>query len=166
LLRSLNNKSIINIGFYCGLIIKAIYSIMEFISGILLFILNHDSLNYLIKLIALPELIEDPKDIIMNYFITLGQNFSINAQYSVAFYLLLHGTTKLAVIWLLLKKKLWAYPLAVAVFGLFISYEIYKYTHSPSVLLLLVIFIDAAMIVMIVLEYRQLKTKNETIGKK
>ena len=77
--------------------------------------------------------------------------------------MLLHGTTKLVVIWLLLKKKLWAYPLAVVVFGLFIAFEIYKYIPGPSVLLLLIIIIDAAMIVMIVLEYKQLKKKQSEV---
>jgi len=155
--KSLNKDTIINIGFFGGLAIKAIYAFIEFFSGIMMVILDHDMLNLLIQLIALPELREDPKDIVMNYFITLGQNFSISSQHSVAVYLLLHGTTKLAVIWFLLKKKLWAYPLAVVVFGLFIAYEIYSYTHSPSVLLMLTIIIDAAMIFMIILEYKQLK---------
>jgi uncharacterized membrane protein len=73
--------------------------------------------------------------------------------------MLLHGTIKLAVIWLLWKKKIWAYLPAVAVFGLFIVYEIYSYMHSNSVLMLLIIIIDAAIIAMIILEYWHLKTK-------
>lgn len=93
----------------------------------------------------------------MNYFITLGQNFSISSQHSVAIYLLLHGATKLSVIWLLWKKKLWAYPLSVVLFGMFIAYEIYSYVHSPSIFLPLLIIIDAAMLVMIILEYKQLR---------
>lgn len=157
--KSLNKDTIINIGFYGGLTIKAVDALIEFIGGFLLMILSHDWLNRLIQIVALPELREDPKDIVMNYFITLGQNFSISSQHSVAIYMLLHGTTKLAVIWLLLKKKLWAYPLSVVVFELFIVYEIYSYIHSLSVLLLLLIIIDIGMIVMIILEYKRLKTE-------
>jgi uncharacterized membrane protein len=62
------------------------------------------------------------------------------------------------------KKKLWAYPLAMVVFGMFIAYEIYSYIHSHSVLVLLIVIIDAAIIFMIILEYQRLKTekaKNE-----
>lgn len=157
--KSLNKYTIINIGFYGGLVIKAIDALIEFICGILLITLSHYWLNSLIQLIALPELREDPRDIVMNYFITLGQNFSISSQHSVAIYLLLHGTTKLAVIWLLLRQKLWAYPFAVVVFGLFIVYEIYSYMQSTSVLLLLLIIIDIAMIVMIILEYKRLRAE-------
>jgi uncharacterized membrane protein len=71
--------------------------------------------------------------------------------------MLLHGTTKLVVIWLLWKKKLWAYLPAVAVFGLFIAYELYSYMHSQSLLVLLIVIIDLAIVVLIILEYKRLK---------
>lgn len=155
--KSLTKDTIINIGFYGGLTIKAIDAFIEFICGFLLMVLNHDWLHLLIQHIALPELTEDPQDAIMKSISTLGQNFSISSQHSVAIYLLLHGITKLAVIWLLWKKKLWAYPIAVVVFGIFIVYEIYSYMHNPSVLLPLLIILDFVMIVMIILEYNRFK---------
>ncbi|HZK71020.1 MAG TPA: DUF2127 domain-containing protein, partial [Clostridia bacterium] len=74
-------------------------------------------------------------------------------------YMLLHGTTKLVVIWLLWKKKLWAYLPAVVVFGLFIAYELYSYMHSQSVLLLLIVVIDIVIVVLIILEYKHLKAE-------
>lgn len=156
--KSLNKNDIISIGFYGGLAIKAVDALIEFVGGLLMIILNHNWLNRLIKLIALPELREDPKDIVMNYLTVFGQNLSISSQHAIAIYMLLHGTTKLVAIWLLWKKKLWAYPLAVVVFILFIAYEIYSYTHSHSLLMLLIIIIDMAIIVLIVLEYKRLKT--------
>ena len=155
--KSLNKDNIINIGFYGGLIFKSVNALIEVIGGFIMIVLNHEWLNRLIKLIALPELIEDPRDIVMNYFITMGQTFSISTQHSVAAYMLLHGTTKLVVIWLLLKKKLWAYPFAVVVFALFIVYEMYSYIHSLSVLMLMMVIIDIAIVFMIILEYKHLK---------
>jgi len=155
--KSLNKDTIINIGFYTGLAIKAVNALIEFIVGFMMIILNHDWLNRIIMLIALPELTDDPNDSIMNYLITQGQNLSISSQYSIAIYMLLHGTTKLTVIWLLLKKKLWAYPLSMAVFGLFIAYEIYSYIHSHSAIMLLIVVIDIAIIILIILEYKHLK---------
>jgi len=161
--KAYNKNNIINIGFYGGLVIKAVNALIEFFCGFLLVILNHDRLNRLIGLIATPELREDPKDVVMNYFIALGQNFSISSQHSVAIYMLLHGATKLAVICLLWKKKLWAYPFAVVVFGLFIAYEIYSYMHSQSVLILMIVIIDAAIIGVIILEYKRLKTEKPKV---
>lgn len=155
--KSLNKFTTINTIFYVGLAIKAINALIEFISGVLLIVFSHNLINHIIQLIALPELREDPKDIAMNYFITIGQNLSISSQHSAAVYMLLHGTTKLAVIWLLIKKKLWAYPVAAGLFSLFIAYEIYSLFYSPSVFLILFTIIDAAMVIMIILEYKGLK---------
>ena len=155
--KPLNKDTIINIGFYGGLVIKGVDALIEFIGGIILIVLNHEGLNRLISLIALPELIEDPKDMVMNYFITIGQNFSINSQHSVAVYMILHGTTKLAIVWVLLTKKMWAYPLAIFVFALFIAYEMYSYMNNKSVLMLMMVIIDIVIFVMIILEYKRLK---------
>lgn len=159
-----NKDTMINIGFYSGLGIKAVNALLEFIYGILMIILNHESLNRLIKLIAIPELREDPNDFIMNCLIMLGKNLSISSQHSVAIYFLLHSTAKLVVIWLLWKKKLWAYLPAVAVFGFFVVYEIYNYLHSHSVLMLLIIFIDIGIIVLIIIEYKHMKAEKSKEG--
>ena len=155
--KSLSKDTIINIGFYGGMLIKGVNALIEFLGGILMIALNHESLNRLIELIALPELRQDPNDVLMNYLITLGHNLSIGSQHSIAVYMLLHGSIKMAVIYLLWNKKIWAYKPAVAVFGLFIVYEIYSYVHSGSVLMLLIIIIDAAIIDLIILEYKRLK---------
>ncbi|CZQ86346.1 Hypothetical protein Tpal_760 [Trichococcus palustris] len=162
--KPLNKNKVINIGFYIGLGIKAINALMEFTGGFLMLTRSHEQLNRLIHLIALPELRKDPNDVVMNYFIVIVQNLSISSQHAVAIYLLLHGAIKLAVIGLLWKKIMWSYPLAMFVFGLFVAYETYSYLNTQSVLLLLTIIIDVAIIMMIVLEYRHLKSEKVNIG--
>jgi len=156
-----NKNTIINIGFYGGLGIKAVNALFELIGGFIMIALNHEWLNHLIRLIAIPELREDPNDFVMNHLIILGQNLSISSQHSVALYLMLHGTTKIVAIWLLWRKKLWAYIPAVVVFGIFIAYEIYSYMHSQSALTLLIVVIDIAIVVLIILEYKRLKAEKE-----
>jgi len=161
--KSLSKDTIINIGFYSGMFIKAVNAFIEFLGGILMIALNHESINRLIELIALPELRQDPKDVLMNYLIALGQNLSIGSQHSIAVYMLLHGSIKMAAIYLLWNKKIWAYKPAVVVFGLFIAYEVYSFAHSKSVLMLLIIIIDAAIIALIILEYKHLKTSKKAV---
>lgn len=158
--KSYTEGSVINKIFNGGLGIKAINALAEFIGGILLIVLNHEWLNRLIRIIAIPELREDPKDFLMNYLVNLGQSLSISSQHAVAVYMLLHGITKLAVILLLWKKKLWVYIPSIVVFGLFIAYEIYSYIQNHSILLLIIILIDAAVIVLIGIEYKHLKADN------
>ena len=159
--RSINKDTIVDIGFYGGLAIKAINALLEFIGGLLLMLISNERLDQIIQLIALPVLREEPNHTLMNYLVIISQSFSSSTQNTVAIFMLLHGMTKLAVIWPLWKKKLWAYPPAVVVFGLFVAYEIYCYMQSPSVLLPILIIIDAAIIVMIILEYKHLKKEEQ-----
>lgn len=156
-MKRINKDTLLNIGFYGGLSLKAINAFIEIIGGIVMLLINHDWLNTMIKVIALPELREDSSDIIMNYLVTLSQNTPITTMHSIAVYMLLHGLTKLVAIVLLWKKKLWAYLPVVGVFGLFIAYECYSYIHSHSPFMLAIIIIDLAIIVVVILEYKHLK---------
>ncbi len=92
-------------------------------------VFNHEWLNRVIRLIAIPELIEDPNDFLMKRLIILGQNLSISSQHSVA------------------------------VFVFFIVYEIYSYMHSQSALMLLIVVIDVAIVSLIILEYKRMKAE-------
>jgi hypothetical protein len=50
-----------------------------------------------------------------------------------------------------------AYPIAVVVLGAFVVYEMYRATHTGSVLLPLLAVLDIAIIVVIMREYRLLR---------
>lgn len=150
-------KHLLNIYFYIVLVFKTLTSLMELIGGILMFIIKHDNLKNLINTIALPELQRDPNDILMNSLIEFGKDFSIGSQYTVALFMIVQGSAKLIVIWLLIKKKVWAYPLAAAVFFAFITYEIYSFINNNSLIVLGATLIDVAFIVIIILEYRLMK---------
>lgn len=57
-----------------------------------------------------------------------------------------HGVVKLWLIIGLLRQKLWYYPLAAAVFGLFIVYQLYRYSFTNSLWLLVLGAVDVAVI--------------------
>ncbi|MGN6233880.1 MAG: DUF2127 domain-containing protein [Trinickia sp.] len=44
-----------------------------------------------------------------------------------------HGAIKLRLIAGLLRERLWFYPAAISIFGLFIAYQLYRYTSNGSV---------------------------------
>jgi len=147
----------IDISFYVSLAIKAVDAFIEVAGGFFMIAINHQWLNHFVKLITIPELREDPNDIVMNYLLGLSQNLSISAQHTVALFMLLHGATKIVVVVLLWKKKLWAYFPAVLIFGGFVLYEVYSYLHNDSVIVLLLIILDIAIIALILIEYKRLK---------
>lgn len=68
----------------------------------------------------------------------LADRFSADSQHFYALYLLTHGLVKLVVVILLARRIAAAYPLAIGVFGLFIAYQLHRWsvTHSPMMLAL------------------------------
>ena len=154
-----SSKSITHIGFQVGLILKGLFAISEIIGGIAIIFLNPDKVNQLISVITKNELIEDPNDIFMNFLLSHIHAFSVNSQQFAIIYLLAHGIIKLVVICLLWAKKTWAYPLSIIVFTGFIVYQMYHYTSSHSVMLLVLTAVDIIMIALTIIEYRNMRSK-------
>jgi uncharacterized membrane protein len=100
------------------------------------------------------ELIEDPSDFIAGAiqhhllpFLTYKRTFA-------AAYLLSHGIVKLFLVVGLLRNKLWAYPAAIIVFVLFVVYQLYRLSSTPSPLLVLLTVFDLMVIGLTWHEYR------------
>lgn len=140
---------------------KAFDALVEIIGGIALIFLPPGRLNALIAFVTRRELLEDPDDIIMNALINFGHSFGVGSWHFVIFYLLSHGIIKLFVIFLLWKKKLWAYPLSVAVFVGFIVYQLHKLSFGNSLFLLVLTVLDVIMIVLTILEYKRIKKEQK-----
>ena len=104
---------------------------------------------------------EDPHDLIANYFLHAAQNYSVSAQHFTALYLVSHGAVKLLVIWGLLKEELWCYPIALVVFSLFIFYQLYRFTHTHSVWMLVLTAVDLLVIWLTWHEWRYLERTRE-----
>lgn len=150
------SKKNIHASFHIGLIVKGLYDIGEVMCGILLIFLNPERMRKLITLISKNELIEDPKDFIMNYLVSFSRVFSISMQHFTSFYLLSHGIVKILILILLWRKKLWAYPLSCVVFMFFIVIQTQRFIKSHSIMLLVLTLIDIAMIVLTILEYKNM----------
>lgn len=154
-------EEIVHISFDVGLLIKGLDALIEIVGGIAFMFLTPNRLNLLITLISKGELGEDPTDFLMNYLVTFGHSFSIKSLQFVMLYLLSHGIAKMVVILMLWKKKPWAYPLSVIVFLLFIAYQLYHYTASRSIFLLLLTVLDIIMIILTILEYKRVTKESK-----
>ena len=151
------SKDVFHVGFEIGLLLKGIDGILEIIGGFLLLFLNPGRMSRLIHFLTQHELSEDPKDMVANLLVTLGHGFSISAQHFGVFYLMSHGIIKCILIFLLWHKKLWAYPLTIFSLVLFIAYQIYRYTFSHSVFLIMLTIFDMIMIILTYMEYKRIK---------
>ena len=152
-------KKNIHVGFHIGLIIKGVYDLGEILSGILLIFLTPDRMSKLITTISRGELREDPNDLIMRYLISFSKTFSINMQLTASFYLLSHGLVKILIIIFLWKKKLWAYPVSCVIFFIFVIIQMLSFVQTYSITMLFLTLIDIIMIILTILEYKNIKAK-------
>jgi uncharacterized membrane protein len=147
----------IHLVFETSLIFKGLFALLETIGGIAAYWFSQHALLDLVHAITQAELAEDPRDLVANYLLNLVQNLSISTQHFTAFFLVSHGVIKLWLIIGLLREKLWYYPIAIGVFGLFIAYQLYRYSFTNSVWLLILSAVDAAVIALTWHEYQYLR---------
>ena len=138
--------------FQISILMKAIDALFEIIGGIMVVFTSRITgwVAYLIQ----RELLEDPKDFIANFFRSNLPHLSENQRYFIVFYLLSHGLIKLFLAGGLLRNKLWAYPSAIIVFILFVLYQIYRYSYTQSVYLILLTIFDIIVIALTWHEYK------------
>jgi len=142
--------------FRISVIVKAIDGVLEVIGGTLLFFLSPTQIHGMVRTLTQHELSEDPRDAIARYLMHSTGHLAAGTKVFAAAYLLWHGVVKLVLISGLLLKRRLAYPAAIAAFGLFLVYQLYRYSHTASPELLALSILDVVVIVLTYLEYRRL----------
>jgi len=155
--KNLAQEEKIHLAFEISLLLKALFALGQIIGGIVALFVTKDFLLKTVSVLTQEELAEDPRDLIANYLLHSAQNLSIGTQLFVALYLLGHGSIKLWLIIGLLRQKLWYYPTAILVFGLFIAYQLYRFNFTHSVWLLLITLVDVIVIALTWHEYKYLR---------
>jgi len=147
----------IHLFFVVSLWAKGVFALSEIIGGIAAFFVTKQFLVDIAVWVTRHEFAQDPHDLVANYLLHSVQNLAIGTQEFAAIYLLGHGVVKLWLIIGLLREKLWYYPTALVVFGLFIVYQLYRYTFTHSIWLLLITVIDIVVIGLTWHEWRYLR---------
>ena len=143
--------------FEISLILKGAFALAEIGASILAYFVTAKFLVDVVHAITQTELTEDPRDLIANFLFRGAQHLSVSDLNFTAVYLMAHGVVKLWLIIGLWQKKPAYYPTAMVVFSLFIGYQLYRYSFTHSITLLLITVVDAFVIGMTWLEYRQLR---------
>ncbi len=149
----------VRLAFQASLWFKAIFALIEIAGGLVALFVSHAFLVSMANLVTQGELNEDPHDFVANYLLQTVQHLSIGTQHFTSFYLLSHGAIKLWLIIGLLRERLWYYPTAMVVFGLFILYQSYRFYFTHSVWLLMLTVVDLIVIALTWHEYRFLHRK-------
>jgi uncharacterized membrane protein len=143
--------------FEIGIFLKGLNGAAEIIGGLLLYLVPSSALTRALVKATQHELSEDPSDFIASHLLRLSEQFSASTQLFAAAYLLIHGVVKVALVWALYRRKLSAYPAAIAVFAAFGAYQMYRYFVSPSFAMIALTVLDVIIIVLTWMEYSRLK---------
>ena len=150
--------------FEIGLILKGIFALLEILAGTVAYFISQNFLLNLVRTVFHEELEGDPHDFVVNFLIHSAQNFSVSTQHFASFYLLGHGVIKTVLIAGLLRGKLGYYPAAIVVFMLFVVYQIYRYSITYSIWLLLITLLDIVVIWLTWHEYRYMRQHRPAVA--
>lgn len=140
--------------FRVGVVLKGLDALVEIAGGIALWTVTPAFIVRVVHLLTQDEISEDPHDLVANFLRRIAAHFSLAGEHFIAIYLLAHGVIKVGIVIALLRDKLWAYPAAIAVFGGFIAYQLYRFTFTGSFGLIALSVFDMLVIWLVWLEYR------------
>jgi uncharacterized membrane protein len=143
--------------FEISVLLKGAHALIECVGGLWLAFVSTDAIRQLVDLLTQSELVHDPNDIVATHLRDLAQALTISTQHFYAFYLLSHGLVKVFFVVGLLRNKLWAYPASLVVLGLFIVYQIYRFSYTHGIGLIVLTVFDVVVIWLIWHEYRLMR---------
>jgi len=149
----------VHVVFMVSLFAKAGLAVLEIVGGAGAYFVPQSVVLRLVQRIAHEELLPERHDFITHYLLGWAQGFSISTRHFTAVYLLSHGVVKLWLISGLLRGRMSYYPVAIAVFGAFIVYQLYRFHFTHSIWLIVITVVDAVVIGLTACEYWQLRQR-------
>ena len=149
--------------FRLGVILKGLDGILELAGGIALWLVSPGIILRWVGLLTQDEVARNRHDVIAHH-LRLALGHLVTGKHFLALYLLAHGIVKILLVVALLKNRLWAYPVAIGVFGGFIAYQLYRFTLGGSAGLIVLSGFDLIVICLIWMEYRARKPSPHPLG--
>jgi uncharacterized membrane protein len=140
--------------FEISILLKGAHALIEVIGAVALYLVSTDTVAKLVKLATQEELIEDPNDYIATLLLAMAQNFSVASKSFYALYLFSHGMIKVLLVIGLLRGRLWSYPASLVALGLFIAYQLYRFSYTHSLGLIVLTVFDVFVIALVWHEWR------------
>jgi uncharacterized membrane protein len=147
--------------FRAGITLKGIDGLLEAGCGIALWFVHVSAMNRMARVFLRHDLPFDRHEFLTHHLFQATLHLG-TARHFIAVYLVAHGLIKAVLVLLLWFDILWSYPLTIAVFGLFSTYQIYRFTHTHSLALIIITLFDILIIYLTWQEYRDQKIARES----
>ena len=113
-------------------VLKGLNGLAEIASGTALLSLQAGTIMDCVNWLTQAELIEDPQDHFAIFLQHWAAGFGHDSQQFAGVYLLAHGVVKVLLAALLFMEKTWAFPLALALFSLLVTFSVYRLSLNWS----------------------------------
>ncbi len=143
--------------FRVGVLFKGIDGALEVVGAAIPLFVRPDQLVEAVRVLTRHELSRNPHSFLATHLVQAAGRLSAGGELFASIYLLLHGVLKLWLVWALLRSRLWAYPVAIAMFALFGVYQMIRWADSHSPLMLALTVLDVFVILLTWAEYRRLR---------
>jgi uncharacterized membrane protein len=160
----MNAKSFLHGTFRTGIAMKGVDGLLEMTGGILLWFVKPSKMSSALRMLCLHELSRNPHDFIAVHLLHTSEKLAHGHPLFASIFLLSHGLVKAVLAVLLWFGELWTYPLAIVVFSAFSVYQVYRYTHTHSIALLVITAFDLAIVWLTWGEYRVQKSARKAGG--
>jgi len=148
-------QTILRDTFRTGITLKGIDGVLETIGGVLLWFIPPSAMNSMVRFLSQHELSRDPHDFIAIHVLHASEKLLSGNKMFASLYLLSHGATKAVLVVALWMNELWAYPLTIFVFAVFCVYQMYRYSLTHSIAMLLFTIFDLGLIYLTWVEWRE-----------
>jgi len=145
--------------FEASMLVKGAFAAFEIASGLALLFIGTGTIYHLAARLTQHELIHHPADPIAGYILHAAATLSLNAKTFAALYLLSHGAIKLWLVFELMRDRLWAYPVSLLAFSGFIAYQLYRFSYTHSIGLIILTVFDVVVLWLVWHEWRVEKAR-------
>jgi uncharacterized membrane protein len=139
--------------FELAILLKGIDGLLETLGGLLILFVPLHSLDSGIRWVLVHELSTESHDLLAHAIKHLLDVLSLSTKLFASLYLICHGLVKIFLVYALWREKLWAFPVALWFIAVFVAYQIYRYTHTHSMALLIFALVDVCVAWFIWREY-------------
>lgn len=151
---SKHSEAILERTYIVSILIKIAFGVFELISGLVLLLIKDSTIDHLYRFVDNIQ--------ILSFHLSLHPEAAKAGRYFGALYLMTHGIPKIILGIILLRRKLWAYPLALVVLGLFIIYQLYLIVTAHSIFMILLTVFDIFVVWLIWHEWQRDKQRFAT----
>ncbi len=137
------------------------YGFLRVLFGVAILQVVGTPLIEVFKIVMRHELVQDHSDRLYHVVNHALVQHPLYVTYFLAIYFIFWGTLDIVLSYNLLRGRQWAFPVSLICIAGFIAYEMVRFTHTHSHILLGVVMIDLVIFALIYNEYRKRRPKKK-----